>query len=886
MTFEDPSFWAALLTAATTAGTITILVALLRRNQAKGPDRRAREDAEIFSGLSDGLIVLDDRGRVSALNRAAQRMTGQEGEAAIGKSARRLLPGLESVLEGKDRLASSLGLWCRLPAIGREDALASTLGALLSETTGPAGARTVLVLRDISEQIRLTEVDDWLRVIDGHLLAGTSLGDLANDLCERVGRAFGLPLLWIGVPRPEGLLVVGKGGSEAPRLTAYPEGRGGQGAPGVAGRTLRSGRAQADGAGEGWAAPTWAPGIALGRAYCVGLRARGEVVAVLCLRGHGEAPSPALSRALDALAPRLGEAIVYERTQSLMRLQSAAIAATANAIVITDGEGRVEWVNEAYHLLSGYERDQILGTIPAVLAGPSAANPTAIEAWPTLRAGQVWRGEIHETHRDGRIYIVDKTITPIIDACGRLSHLVAVDEDVTARKKAEERIRYLSNYDTLTRLPNRVLFRDRLYQAVVQARRGHGGLAVMFIDLDQFSLVNDTLGHAAGDHLLMTIASRINAAAEEADTVARVGGDEFALIQTALTSADSAASLARRLIDVIRTPVDLGGREVVIGANVGIAIYPQDGTDPDNLMKNADMAMYRAVKSGDDSCCFFSNEMNAEAAVRLSLEEDLRRALDSGDQLFLHYQLQFGIESGRPVGAEALARWTHPTLGAIPPTRFIPVAEDSGLILALGDWVLGTALAEYARWRAAGCGRLTIAVNMSAVQFRQKGLVERVTDLLAQYGVPPEDLELELTESMLMQDADQAVAQLTALSQAGIRLSIDDFGTGYSSLGYLKLFRVDKLKVDQSFVRDVTEDGNDAVIARAIINLGHSLGLEVIAEGVETPEQMAYLRREGCDVVQGYLMAYPETGETVARRLLALDSLNAAPAAEVMLRSD
>jgi EAL domain-containing protein (putative c-di-GMP-specific phosphodiesterase class I) len=290
-------------------------------------------------------------------------------------------------------------------------------------------------------------------------------------------------------------------------------------------------------------------------------------------------------------------------------------------------------------------------------------------------------------------------------------------------------------------------------------------------------------------------------------------------------------------------------------------------------MKNADLAMYRAIKSEDDNCSFFSTEMNAEAAVRLGLEGDLRRALDGDDELHLHFQLQYGLETGAPVGVEALVRWNHPDLGAIPPVRFIPVAEDSGLMHDLGDWVLDHALAEYARWRAAGGPRLTIAVNISAVQFRQKGLVERVTTLLETHGVDPHDLEMELTESMLMQDAKQAVKLLEDLSKSGIRLAIDDFGTGYSSLSYLKQFRVDKLKVDQSFVRHVTEGGNDAVIARAIINLGHSLGLEVIAEGVETEGQLAYLRDEGCDVIQGFLLARPEPSDTVLSILLDRDRL-------------
>jgi diguanylate cyclase (GGDEF)-like protein/PAS domain S-box-containing protein len=543
--------------------------------------------------------------------------------------------------------------------------------------------------------------------------------------------------------------------------------------------------------------------------------------------------------------------------QQRLRLQSTAMAAAANAIFITDRDGHIEWVNEAFTRLSGYPAEEVIGKTPAFLKSGAQDPETYQRLWETITDGSVWRGEMVERRQDGTLYTVDQTVAPILDESGTIAHFVAIHEDVTERKRAEERILYLSNYDTLTRLPNRVLFRDHLYQAVSKARTDHSALAVMFIDLDRFSRVNDTLGHEVGDQLLMTVASRINAvAAPFSETVARIGGDEFAIIQSNLSNAETAATLARKIIEEVAKPVDLDGIDVRVGANVGIAIFPQDGEDPDHMIKNADMAMYRAIRSETESYCFFSNDMNAEARIRLSLEGDLRRALDNGD-LTLYFQPQVNVKTRKLMGVEALLRWTHPEQGPISPARFIPVAEDSGLILPIGDWVLQEAMRQRQAWTDMNLPPVTMAINISAVQFRQQDLVARVRHIAEQTGVDPRQIELELTESMLMQDAREAVAVLSSLSEMGAQLAIDDFGTGYSSLSYLKQFPVDKLKLDQSFVRHMTSDHNDAVIAHATINLGHSLGLEVIAEGVETEDQYAYLLAEGCDVIQGYLFGRP-----------------------------
>lgn len=607
----------------------------------------------------------------------------------------------------------------------------------------------------------------------------------------------------------------------------------------------------------------------------VPLHAQNEVVGVIMLAGDpAHLARPDAARMVRA-GGRLGSAFQIVRDQERLRLQGTAMAAAANAIFITDVNGRIEWVNDAFTRLSGYASADVLGKTPAVLKSGVQSADTYANLWQTVKSGQVWRGELVERRKDSTLYTVDQTVAPITNEHGEITHFVAIHEDVTERKRAEERIRYLANYDTLTRLPNRVLFRDRLHQAVTHARRMQKALAVMFVDLDRFSRINDTLGHAAGDELLSTMAERIQLVAEDADTVARIGGDEFAVIQSNLPNAEAAAVLAKKVVDAVGTTVDMDGHEIHLSANVGIAIFPQDGDDPDHLIKNADMAMYRAIRSETASYYFFSSEMNAEAKVRLGIEGDLRRAVER-DELTLYYQPQISVATGRIVGVEALLRWQHPEQGMISPARFIPVAEDSGLILPIGDWVMSEAMRQCREWVDEGLPPITVAMNISAVQFRQDGIIERVKRLIDYHQVDPTSLEMELTESMLMQDARQSIELLTDLSDLGIQLAIDDFGTGYSSLSYLKQFPVDKLKVDQSFVRHITTDMNDAVIARATINLGHSLGLRVVAEGVEDLETFNYLRGEMCDVAQGYYFGRPMPAAEIAallRREAAGESL-------------
>ena len=431
----------------------------------------------------------------------------------------------------------------------------------------------------------------------------------------------------------------------------------------------------------------------------------------------------------------------------------------------------------------------------------------------------------------------------------------------------EEQLQRQVYHDTLTGLPNRLLFQDRLALAVAQAHRHGNGLAVLFLDVDRFKVINDSLGHSVGDRLIREVAVRLRSCLREGDTVARLGGDEFTLLLPDVGQAVDAAKVAKKVLDLVRMPIELDGRELFVTSSMGISLYPDDGRDAETLVKNADAAMYRAKEQGRDLYQLYTPALNATALERLALESSLRKAL-AHSELLLHYQPILDVATRRVHGVEALLRWRHPELGLVPPGDFIPLAEVTGLILAIGPWVLRAACAQARAWQDLQPG-LRMAVNLSARQFQEAGLVGHVTDALADTGLDPHCLQLEITESSAMQNAQTAIQTLRELKALGVGLSIDDFGTGYSSLSYLKRFPIDTLKIDQSFIRDIGTDPDDAAIASAIIALAHTLKLTVVAEGVETADQLEFLTRHGCDRTQGYFFSRPLAAERCSELLAA-----------------
>ncbi len=433
-------------------------------------------------------------------------------------------------------------------------------------------------------------------------------------------------------------------------------------------------------------------------------------------------------------------------------------------------------------------------------------------------------------------------------------------------RQAEIAIQRLSNYDFLTGLPNRSLLEDRLDRAIAQARREEHCLGVMFLDLDQFKQINDTLGHAHGDSLLKSVSRRLESCIRKSDTVARLGGDDFIIILTGIRQCEHISQVARKILDALSEPVQLDGHEIYTTASIGIAIYPVDGDLPHLLLKNADIAMYQAKEQGRNAFQFFSREMNFKAEERLMLDNSLRKALER-QEFFVHYQPQMNLLTGSLIGMEALVRWQQPEMGLVTPDKFIPLAEESGLIIPIGEWVLRTACRQNKAWHDMGFGPLRMAVNLSARQFRQGNLAESVAAVLDETGLPPSLLELEITESTIMRNAEETIVTLRRLKEMGISLAIDDFGTGYSSLSYLKHFPIDRLKIDRSFVLDITTDPDDAAIAEAIISMAHSLKLKVTAEGVEQQEQLHFLTQRNCDEMQGYLVSRPISAEEFTRLL-------------------
>jgi diguanylate cyclase (GGDEF)-like protein/PAS domain S-box-containing protein len=532
------------------------------------------------------------------------------------------------------------------------------------------------------------------------------------------------------------------------------------------------------------------------------------------------------------------------------------------------------WSTETFRIL-GLPPDSVAPSLDLLLSHVHEEDRvTTRQAIADLVRTGVFAGQdVRMVRPDGGVRHVRLHAQGSVDPSGTTTRVAGSVQDVTELREAEQRIRYLAYFDGPTGLPNRQFFGERLIQALLAARRHHRQLGVLTLDLDQFKRINDTLGHAVGNDLLLEVAQRLTGTLRQEDVVAtgqtpvdtkggvaRLDGDEFSLLITDLTHYHDVAKVARRLLEELRKPFKVGGQEVFLTASVGMALYPLDGEDAESLMKNAGAAMHFAKEQGRDNYQFYSRAMNTTALEKLSMESQLRKALER-EEFLLHFQPKIRAASGRIIGLEALIRWKHPELGLVPPSQFIPVAEESGLIVPIGNWVLRAACAQNQAWQRDGFPPVHVAVNIAMPHFRQGNLVESIADALGATGLDPSLLEVELTESMLMQSVDVTLDTLHRLREMGIRLAIDDFGTGYSSLSYLKRFPLHTLKIDRSFVKDLPRDAEDAAITKAIIAMAHSLRLAVVAEGVETPEQLAFLQQHGCDEVQGFLFSRPVSAE-------------------------
>ncbi|WP_027405112.1 EAL domain-containing protein [Aquaspirillum serpens] len=540
-----------------------------------------------------------------------------------------------------------------------------------------------------------------------------------------------------------------------------------------------------------------------------------------------------------------------------LRLADKVFDSTLEGIVITDANGIIETVNPAFTRITGWRKEEVLGKSPRILNSGLQPPEFYQHMWASLYKHGVWEGEVTNRRKDGKLYSEHLTITGIRDNSGNFTHFAGIFTDITQRKLAEERLHFLANHDALTGLPNRTLFMERMNQGLAAASRHQRLLALMFFDLDRFKFVNDTLGHAAGDQLLKTVATRLTSLLRDSDTVARLGGDEFTVILEDIRDIQSIAQVAKKIIDSLAGMMRIGEHDVYVTASVGISVYPEDGQDVQTLLMNADTAMYRAKEQGKNTFRFFTADMNTATLERMRLETSLHQAINN-NEMQVYYQPKYELRTGRMNGLEALLRWQHPELGFVSPGEFIPIAEESSLIVLLGRWVLDRACADARRWLDEGCLPGPVAVNLSHRQLKMSDdIVTNVRDALEQHNLPAHCLELEITESAAMENAQATARTLSRLKELGVRLAIDDFGTGYSSLAYLKQLPIGILKIDRSFVMDLHQDRDDAAITSAIISLAKSLELQVVAEGIENVEQLNFLRDKNCESGQGYFFSRP-----------------------------
>lgn len=548
---------------------------------------------------------------------------------------------------------------------------------------------------------------------------------------------------------------------------------------------------------------------------------------------------------------------ITERKESELKLQLLArlFEQSSEGLLITDENQNIVQVNQAFTKISGYQAAEVIGKNPKLLSSGKHDSNFYLAMWQAINTNGSWKGEIWNKRKNGHIYPEWLSISKIAAPVTGETYYIALFSDITQYKEDEAQIRFLAEFDSLTALPNRLLLVDRTDKAIAHCKNINHSLAMLVINIDRFKQINDSLGHQAGDALLIILAKRLQALCKEQDTLSRLSSDEFVLLRPGC-DAMAAAALAEQILPEILKPCLISGQELTVSASIGIALYDVDGENFHDLYKHADIAMYQAKEQGRNTYCFFTTQMQKYHARHLLLENALRKAVER-DELYLVYQPQYSLKKQKLLGFEVLLRWTHSELGVISPAEFIPLAERSGTIIPIGEWVLTQAIAQISKWQTLGFNQLSVAINLSPLQFRQPNLISVLEQLLTTYHVTADKVELEITESAMMEEPAEAAYQIKQFSQRGFHIAIDDFGTGYSSLSYLKRFSLNKLKIDQSFISDLLKDADDKAIVIAIINMAKSLGLSTIAEGVETAKQLAFLQELGCDDIQGYYYSKP-----------------------------
>ncbi len=708
-------------------------------------------------------------------------------------------------------------------------------------------------LIDISDRIFANRIDAALSNADTMALSGILVNEISQMLCEQLAELFGCPLVWILLKENHDirLNIQASAGKNTELLQHFLH----QHPNDPVVKAFLNGSTK-----------TKNPNVdtEFFSDVAIPLKDQKNILGVLSFQFHSHYKlNPQALERLENLANRISLTLQRVLNQHWLRLQKTAMESVANAICITDSHGKIEWINEAFSQLSGYSLDEALGnTLNKLVNSHYHSDKFWVEFWRTLKAKKVWRGENVNTNKSGQHYIVAQSVTPLLNTNNDVTHYIAIQEDITEKKAIEKKMEFIATHDTLTGLANRSLLIDHIDLNMSQAQRHHEQMAILFLDLDRFKLINDTLGHKAGDDLLQQVAERLKTTVSSGDLVARLGGDEFVIVINYIDSEPALCKIAAEIIALFETPFNISDKQHYITTSLGICLYPLDGNDTQTLIKKADTAMYYAKEQGKNNFQFFTDALNERVVKRVNLENHLRKAIKN-QEFELYYQPQIPTSNNNNLGLEALIRWLHPEKGMILPTEFIPIAEETGLIVPLGAWILKQACKQIKQWHDQGLSDLRVSVNLSAQQFKSKTLLDDITNALIDSNLSAKYLVCELTESMMMENIEDHIKVLHAVKALGVQVSIDDFGTGYSSLSYLKRFPINELKIDKSFIDDIETDENDRNIVRSIITLGHNLNLDVIAEGVETENQLKFLQDNNCDYIQGYHFSKPLQAKNV-----------------------
>ena len=830
--------------------------------------RQARSLADILATVPVPIYVEDETGVILQANIAFERFFGVARSALSGRTITdgRNGESMHGLPSGVPPAGEAIELTeLTTPGPGGNDRLIQVRRAAILDTRNrPIGS--VGVVTDLSERVRnerrIEQTNRMLSVVSGTneaiVRAGTQQ-ELLERTCEILVERGQHPLAWFQFADQAQPLIVRGSPRDLPaqaiRLLEQCD------TPCL--QHIRSGERSlqicADAACPHPEVMTLAKSHEMSGLALLPVRTRDGFVGTLgAFTGGGRAFSADEIKLLGDLASDISYAVESmaqeekrREAESKLRLSAQVFENSSEGIMITDAGNRILMVNKAFQKVTGYLADEVIGKNPRILSSGKQDAGFYREMWATIQKRGEWHGEVQNRRKNGEFYTEWLTISAVQNDQDETTNFVAVFTDITSAKQVEERLNFLANYDTLTGLPNRVLFTDRVEQSIASARGEGKQVGILFLDLDRFSLINETFGHSAGDTVLREVSQRIKLAIRPGDSASRMGGDEFAIILPDLERSDEAAKIANRLMQSLAQPFHIEQQEVYTSASIGISMFPDDGHNLEELVKNADSAMYRAMEEGRNTFRFYHSEMNARSAERMSLEGDLRHALARGE-LVMHYQPFIDSATGRIVGAEALLRWHRPDGGYITPAAFIPMLEETGLIIPVGEWILQTACADNQIWRQHGHSDLFVAVNFSAIQLNDVGVARKLDELLRRTGFDPRHLEIELTESVIMRDAERGIRTLNEFRDIGTRLSIDDFGTGYSSLAYLKKLPIDTLKIDRSFITDTPVEDEAKAIVQAIVAMGHSLDLKIIAEGVQDAAQVNFLRQIRCDLLQGF----------------------------------